>query len=95
MRARLLGDPTQKECVYFVWDDKGYGLVQGHVEFTTTSLPGVWCASTTLSSDVHLAYRIKRIVPSIEESSREFHDILSGLPLLLGVLGQEEYDEDI
>lgn len=85
----------QKDLEFLELDDKGYSLVQGHVVITTTSMPGVWNTSTTLSSDVHLSYRIQRCLPSIEESSREFHDLLSNLPFLLGVLGQEEDDEDL
>ena len=76
-------------------DDKGYRMVQGSVEFSQTRVPGMWVASTSLLQDVRLAYRVPRSVPSIEESSREFHAVLSELSFLLGVLGEEEDDENI
>lgn len=86
----------QKDLEFSELDEqKGYRMVCGSVGITSTPMPGVWNTSTTLSSDVHLSYRIQRSIPSIEESSREFHDLLSNLPFLLGVLGQEEDDEDI
>ncbi len=76
------------------WDDKGYSMVQGHVEFTTTSVPGVWSASTTLQSDVHLAYHNKRKLSESEESSRKLYDLLFAMSSVMGIWGEEE-DEDI
>lgn len=76
------------------WDDEGYSMVQGHVEFTTTSVPGVWSASTTLQSDVHLAYHNKRKLSESEESSRKLYDLLFAMSSVMGIWGEEE-DEDI
>jgi hypothetical protein len=87
----------QKELGFSELDDKknGYRMVQGSMGVTSTSMPGMWCASTTLCTDVRLAYRVTRSVPSIEESSRELHAVLSELSFLLGVFREEEYDENI
>jgi hypothetical protein len=76
------------------WDDEGYSMVQGHVEFTTTSVPGVWSASTTLQSDVHLAYHNKRKLSESEESSRKLYDLLFAMSSVMGIWGEEE-DEDV
>ena len=76
------------------WDDEGYSMVQGHVEFTTTSVPGVWNASTTLQSDVHLAYHNKRKLSESEESSRKLYDLLFAMSSVMGIWGEEE-DEDV
>jgi hypothetical protein len=76
------------------WDDEGYSMVQGHVEFTTTSVPGVWSASTTLQSDVRLAYHNKRKLSESEESSRKLYDLLFAMSSVMGIWGEEE-DEDI
>jgi hypothetical protein len=62
---------------------------------TDAPVRGMWFTSSTLLSDVHIAYRVQRSVPSIEESSREFHAVLSELSFLLGVFREEEDDEDI
>ena len=70
-------------------------MVQGSMEFSQTRVPGMWSASTSLLKDVRLAYRVQRSVPSIEESSRELHAVLSELSFLLGVFREEEYDEDL
>ena len=70
-------------------------MVQGSMGVTATPMPGMWVASTSLLQDVRLAYRVPRSVPSIEESSREFFHLLSELSFLLGVLGEEEDDEDL
>lgn len=94
MRVRLHGDPTQKECVYFVWDDEGYGLVQGHVEFTSTPMPGMWCSSTTLSSDVRIAYHHERVLSESEESSRKLYDLLFAMSSFVGVW-ESDSDEDL
>ena len=86
-----------RDLEYSELDDKnkGYRMVQGRMVVSQTRMPGMWCASTSLLEDVRLAYRVERRIPSIEESSREFYDILSNLPFLLGILGEEEYDEDL
>lgn len=76
-------------------ENKGYRMVQGSMGVTATPMPGMWSASTSLLQDVRLAYRVPRSVPSIEESSREFHAVLSELSFLLGVFGEEEDDENI
>lgn len=96
MRVRSHGAPMQKDLESSELDEqKGYRVVCGSVGITATPMPGVWDTSTTLLKDVRLAYRIPGRIPSIEESSRELYDILSEMSFLLGVLGQEEDDEDI
>ena len=84
----------QKDQEFSGWDDKGYSMVQGHVEFTTTSLPGMWDTSVPLSSDVHLAYHYERKLSESEASSREFFHLLSESSLAMGVWGEDE-DEDL
>lgn len=76
-------------------ENKGYRMVCGSMEFSQTRVPGMWSASTTLLQDVRLAYRVTRCVPSIEESSRELHAVLSEMSFLLGIFREEEYDEDL
>ena len=86
----------QKECVYSVLDEKkgGYKLVSGYVGQSTTPMPGMWDTSTTLQSDVHLAYHYKRVLSEFEESSRKLYDLLFTMSSLMGVWGSEE-DEDL
>jgi hypothetical protein len=84
----------QRDQEFLGWDDKGYSMVQGHVEFTTTSVPGVWDASTTLQSDVCLAYHNKRKLSESEESSRKLYDLLFAMSSVMGIWGEEE-DEDV
>jgi hypothetical protein len=84
----------QRDQEFLGWDDKGYSMVQGHVEFTTTSVPGVWDASTTLQSDVCLAYHNKRKLSESETTSRKLDAILYAMSSTMGVW-QEEGDEDI
>lgn len=83
-----------KEPEFSGWDDEGYSMVQGHVEFTTTSLPGMWDTSVPLSSDVHLSYHYKRKLSESEASSRKLYDLLYVLSSAMGVWGEEE-DEDL
>ncbi len=96
MRARLLGDPTQKGCAYSVLDEKknGYKLVSGHVEHSSTRLPRMWDTSTTLQSDVHLAYHYKRFLSESEKSSRKLYDILFAMSSFMGVW-ESDSDEDL
>ena len=84
----------QKDQEFSGWDDKGYSMVQGHVEFTTTSMPGVWNASTTLQSDVHLAYHYKRKLSESEASSRKLYDLLYVMSSAMGIWESED-DEDL
>lgn len=84
----------QKEPEFSGWDDEGYSMVQGYVEFTTTSVPRVWTASTTLQSDVCLAYHYKRKLSESEESSRKLYDLLFTLSSAMGVW-EEDGDEDL
>ena len=84
----------QKDQEFSGWDDKGYSMVQGHVEFTTTSMPGMWDTSTTLQSDVHLAYHYKRFLSESEKSSRKLYDILFAMSSLMGVW-ESDSDEDL
>jgi hypothetical protein len=69
-------------------------MVSGDVGQTITSLPGVWYTSTTLQSDVHLAYHHKRFLSESEKSSRKLYDILYLMSSAMGVWGEEE-DEDV
>jgi hypothetical protein len=84
----------QKEQEFSGWDDKGYSMVQGHVEFTTTSMPGVWSSTVPLSSDVCLSYHYKRKLSEFEESSRKLYDLLFAMSSVMGVWDQDE-DEDL
>lgn len=83
-----------KELEFSGWDDKGYKMVSGNVGITTTSLPGVWSTSTTLQSDVYLAYYYKRFLSESEESSRKLYDLLYAMSSVMGIWGEEE-DEDL
>lgn len=75
-------------------EDKGYRMVSGHVGVTSTPLPGMWSASTTLQSDVRLAYYHKRKLSESEESSRKLYDLLFAMSSVMGIWGEEE-DEDL
>ncbi len=55
---------------------------------------GMWFATTTFPPDVHISYSYERIVPPTQESSRELHALLYGLPSDLGIR-QTEWYEDI
>jgi hypothetical protein len=69
-------------------------MVSGDVGQTITSLPGVWYTSTTLQSDVHLAYHYQRFLSKSEKSSRKLDAILYAMSSAMGVWGKEE-DEDV
>jgi hypothetical protein len=86
----------QKECVYSVLDEQksGYTMVSGHVEHSSTRLPRMWRTSTTLQSDVHLAYHYKRKLSEFEESSRKLYDILYAMSSIMGVW-ESDSDEDL
>ena len=75
-------------------EQKGYGVVSGHVGVTLTRLPGVWFTSTTLQSDVHLAYHNKRKLSEFEESSRKLYDLLFAMSSAMGIW-EEDDDEDV
>ena len=75
-------------------EQKGYGVVSGHVGVTLTQLPGVWFTSTTLQSDVYLAYHYQRKLSEFEKSSRKLYDILFAMSSAMGVWDSDE-DEDI
>ena len=62
---------------------------------TKSSMRRMWCSSSTLSSDVYIAYTIKRSISIAETTSEELDVILFKLSLLLGILGEEGEDEDI
>jgi hypothetical protein len=95
MRVRSLGGPTPRDLEYSELDEqKGYRMVSGDVGQTITSLPGVWYTSTTLQSDVHLAYHHKRFLSESEKSSRKLDAILYAMSSAMGVWGEEE-DEDV
>lgn len=70
-------------------------MVQRYVANTTgTSVRGMWYTTTTLPSDVHLAYHYKRELSEFEESSRKLDAILYALSSEMGIW-EEEGDEDI
>ena len=75
-------------------ENKGYRMVQGSMEFSQTPMPGMWYTSTTLQSDVYLAYNYQRKLSESEASSREFFHLLSESSLAMGVWGEDE-DEDL
>jgi hypothetical protein len=85
-----------RDLEYLELDEKskGYRMVSGDVEITATSMPGVWCASTTLQSDVRLAYHHKRFLSESEKSSRKLYDILFAMSSIMGIWREEE-DEDV
>jgi hypothetical protein len=85
----------QKELEFLELDEnKGYRMVSGYVGVTSTSMPGVWYTSTTLQSDVHLAYHNKRLLSESEESSRKLYDLLFAMSSVMGIWGEED-DEDL
>jgi hypothetical protein len=86
----------QKELEFLELDDqnKRYRMVQGHVGVTTSYLPGMWSTSTTLQSDVYLAYHYKRKLSESEESSRKLYDLLFAMSSVMGIWGEED-DEDL
>jgi hypothetical protein len=83
-----------KDLEFSELDDKGYKMVSGNVGITSTSMPGVWSTSTTLQSDVHLAYHYKRQLSESEESSRKLYDLLFAMSSVMGIWDEDE-DEDI
>ena len=83
-----------KDLEFLESDDKGYEMVSGYVGITSTQMPGVWSTSTTLQSDVHLAYHYKRFLSESEKSSRKLYDLLFLMSSAMGIW-EEEGDEDI
>lgn len=75
-------------------ENKGYRMVSGHVGVTSTQMPGVWYTSTTLQSDVRLAYHHKRKLSEFEESSRKLYDLLFAMSSVMGIWESDE-DEDL
>ena len=69
-------------------------MVSGHVGVTSTSMPGVWYTSTTLQSDVRLAYHHQRKLSESEESSRKLYDLLFAMSSVMGIWESDE-DEDL
>jgi len=75
-------------------ENKGYRMVSGYVGVTSTQMPGMWFTSTTLQSDVHLAYHNKRKLSESEESSRKLYDLLFAMSSIMGIW-EEDDDEDL
>jgi hypothetical protein len=75
-------------------ENKGYRMVQGSMGVTSTYLPGMWSASTTLLQDVRLAYHYQRKLSESEESSRKLYDLLYLMSSAMGIW-EEDGDEDI
>lgn len=69
-------------------------MVSGYVGVTSTQMPGVWYTSTTLCTDVHLAYHYQRKLSESEESSRKLYDLLFAMSSIMGIW-EEDGDEDI
>lgn len=70
-------------------------MVQRYVVNTTeSSMRRMWFATTTLQSDVYLAYYYKRELSESEETSRKLDALLYALSSEMGVW-EEEGDEDI
>ena len=85
----------QKELEFLELDEnKGYRMVSGYVGVTSTQMPGVWYTSTTLQSDVRLAYHNKRKLSESEESSRKLYDLLFAMSSVMGIWDSDE-DEDV
>ena len=80
--------------MYLDFDGEGYEMVSGDVGITTTLLPGVWYTSTTLQSDVYIAYHYKGKLSEPEESSRKLDALSHVLSSAMGVW-EEEGDEDV
>lgn len=71
-------------------------MVQKYVVDTTeSSMRRMWYTSSTLSSDVHIAYHYKGELSDFETTSRKLDALLYGLSSALGVLREEGDDEDI
>ena len=62
---------------------------------TKSSMRRMWCSSSTLSSDVYIAYINKGKLSDFEATSRKLDALLHGLSSALGVLWEEGEDEDI
>ena len=70
-------------------------MVQKYVAYKTEpSMRRMWYSSSTLSSDVCVAYHYKRELSDFEATSRKLDAILYGLSSALGVWEQED-DEDV
>ena len=81
--------------MYFVFDgEQRYEVVSGDVGTTSTQLPGVWCVSTTLLTDVYLAYHYQRELSKSEASSRKLDALLYAMSSAMGVWESED-DEDL
>jgi hypothetical protein len=65
------------------------------VDTTESSMRRMWHTSSTLSSDVHIAYHYKGELSDFEATSRKLDALLYGLSSALGVLREEGDDEDI
>lgn len=70
-------------------------MVQRYVvNKTESSMRRVWFTTTTLQSDVHLAYHHKRELSESEESSRKLDAILYAVSSAMGIW-EEDDDEDL
>jgi hypothetical protein len=70
-------------------------MVQRYVVNTTkSSMRRVWYTTTTLFTDVHLAYHYQRGVSEFEETSRKLDALLYAMSSEMGVW-EEEGDEDV
>lgn len=70
-------------------------MVQRYVVNTTeSSMRRMWYTTTTLFTDVHLAYHYQRELSEFEDTSRKLDAILYVLSSEMGIW-EEEGDEDI
>ncbi len=70
-------------------------MVQKYVVHKTEpSMRRMWYTSSTLSSDVRIAYHYQRELSDFETASQKLDAILYGLSSALGVWEQED-DEDV
>ena len=70
-------------------------MVQEYVVNTTkSSMRGMWYTSSTLFTDVHLAYHYQRSLSESETTSRKLDAILYAVSSEMGIW-EEEGDEDI
>ena len=70
-------------------------MVQRYVGNPTESpVRRVWFTTTTLQSNVHLAYYYERKLSEFEETSRKLDDVLYALSSDVGVW-EEDGDEDV
>lgn len=69
-------------------------MVRKVLEFQSEEVYGVWVSHTTFPPDVYFTYNYQRVVPTVTEPPKEFHDLLHELSSAMGVW-ESESDEDV